>query len=356
MNAMVKIKERINRLNRLPRVNKSRLGYLRADKNEGMFDWSKKTLDSVYRSILPEEFSMYPEPWRLYKKLAGYLKVPEEQILLTNGSDGGIKSAFEVFVEPGDSVAVFDPTYAMYDVYIQIFGAKKIGIGYKEDFTVDKKKLIASVSKNTRLIALANPNSPTGTVLEQDFLMEVIRKANRLGVAVLIDEAYFYFYPHTVISLTQRFDNLIVLRTFSKALGAASIRLGYAVSHPDIIKAFFKVRPMYEAHTFALKVAEYILDHPKCIRNYVKVESEGKECLSAGLRKMGLEIVKGHANFVLAKARGKRKDIYSYLESKGVLIYLPSEDSFLRDYFRITTGPKEKMEIVLRALKGYFSR
>lgn len=351
---MVRIKERIRKLNRFPMVRESRLGYIRADKNEGVPAWGKKALDRVYRSILPEEFSMYPEPWRLYKKLAWYLGIPEERILLTNGSDGGIKSAFEVFVEPGDSVAVFDPTYAMYDVYIQIFGAKKIGIGYKEDFTVNKKKLMASVSKKTRLIALANPNSPTGTVLEQDFLLEVIRKANRLGVAVLIDEAYFHFYPRTVINLTQRFDNLIVLRTFSKALGAASIRLGYAVSHPDIIKAFFKVRPMYEAHTFALKAAEYILDHSKHIQHYVKVESEGREYLAAGLMKMGLKVIKGHANFVLAKACGKRKGIHSYLKSKGVLIYLPSEDSFLRDYFRITAGPKEKMEIVLRALKGYF--
>jgi histidinol-phosphate aminotransferase len=353
---MIKIKERIRKLNRFPRVNESRIGYVRADKNEGMLDWDKKALSCIYSSIRPEEFSMYPEPCRLYKKLSGYLGVPEERILLTNGSDGGIKSAFEVFVEPGDSVVVLDPTYAMYDIYIKIFGARKIGVGFKNDFSVDKKKLTVSVSKRTKLIALANPNSPTGTVLELDFLREIIRKANRLGIAVLIDEAYFHFYPHTVLKLTQRFDNLIVLRTFSKALGAASIRLGYAVSHPDTIEAFFKVRPMYEAHTFALKVAEYILDHPKHIQNYVKVESEGKKYLAAGLKRMGLEIIKGHANFVLAKVYGKRKDVYAYLKSKGVLIYLPSEDSFLRDYLRITTGPKEKMEIVLRALKGYFSR
>ncbi|MFH1508340.1 MAG: histidinol-phosphate transaminase [Candidatus Omnitrophota bacterium] len=353
---MVKIKERIKKLNRFPRVNESRVGYIRSDKNENISSWNKEVLAGIFNSIKPEEFSMYPEPFRLYGKLAKYLGVKEDRILLTNGSDGGIKSAFEVFVEPGDQVAVLDPTYAMYDVYCRIFGAKKLSIGFKSDFSLDKKKLIASISKKTRLIALANPNSPTGTVIEPDFLLEVIQRAGRIGTAVLIDEAYFHFYPGTVLKEVKNFNNLIVLRTFSKALGAASIRLGYAVACPDIIEAFFKVRPMYEAHTFALKAAEYIIDHPERIRDYVRRESQGKKYITEGLRKIGLEVFPGEANFVLIKANGKRKEIYSYLKSRGVLAYLPFANTFLKDYFRITTGPKEKMEIVLRRLKGYFKR
>lgn len=350
------IKERIIKLDRLPRDNESRLGFLRLDKNEGLVPWQKNALTKIFRSIRPGEISMYPEPGRLYKKLSAYLKVEEENILLTNGSDGGIKSAFEIFVEPGDGVIVLEPTYAMYDVYIQISGAKKIGIGFRDDFRLDKKKLIASVAGKVKLVALANPNSPTGTILEPDFLTEIIRKAKRLGIAVLIDEAYFHFYPQSVLGEVKHFDNLIVLRTFSKALGAASIRLGYAVSQPSIIQGFFKVRPMYEAHTFALRLAEYIIDHPHRIEKYVRDEREGKEYLTQGLKAMGVEVFKGYANFILIKACGRRKQVYSYLKSRGVLIYLPQENSFLRDYFRITTGPKEKMEIALRHLKGYYSR
>lgn len=353
---MIKIKARIKKLNRFSRVTDSRIGYVRADKNENMSAWDKKSLACIYDSIKPEEFSMYPEPACLHKKLAKYLGVKEDQVLLTNGSDGGIKSAFEILVEPGDSVAILDPTYAMYDIYIKMFGAKKISIGFDEDFRIDRKKLLGVIFRKPRLIALANPNSPTGTVLEPDFLIELIRKAKQQGIAVLIDEAYFHFYPHTVIREVENFSNLIVLRTFSKALGAASIRLGYVVANPDIIEAFFKVRPMYEAHTFALKIAEYILDHPRRIMDYIRQESEGKKYITEGIRKMGLNVFSGAANFVLVKVGRRRKQIYYYLKSKGVLVYLPFENTFLRDYFRITTGPKEKMEIILDKLKGYFSQ
>lgn len=351
---MIKIKERIRKLDRFPRATETRLGYIRSDKNESMFLWNKKILTRICNSIKPEEFSMYPEAARLYEKLSEHLGVEQDCLLFTNGSDGGIKSAFEVLVDPGDAVAVLDPTYAMYDVYVEMFGAKKIGIGFTEDFRMDEEKLLGAISPKTRLIALANPNSPTGTVIEPDFLRELIKRAERQGIAVLIDEAYFYFYSHTVIGCIKNFDNLIVLRTFSKAMGAASMRLGYVAANPDIIKAFFKVRPMYEAHTLALKMAEYIIDHPERIRAYVRYESEGKKYLTAGLRDIGLEVFSGKANFVLVKAGGKREQIYDYLKTNGILVYLPSKNTFLSDYFRVTTGPKKSMEIVLEKIREFF--
>lgn len=353
---MVKIKERIKKLNRLPRAAGSRIEYVRADKNESMSCWDKEALSSIYGSIQPEELSMYPEPSRLYEKLSKWLDVKESMVLLTNGSDGGIKSAFEIFVEQGSRVVVFSPTYAMYDVYIQIFGAKKVNIGFKADFSSDNEKLIKIISNRIGLIALANPNSPTGTVLEPDFLQDVIVRAHRYGVPILIDEAYFHFYPHSMLKNILKYNNLMVLRTFSKALGVASIRLGYVIACPRIINAFYKVRPMYEANTFALKAAEYIIDHPKRISNYIKMESDGKKRLVSGLRDLGLEVEQGQANFVLVKLCGKRKKIYDYLKSKGILVYLPAENSFLSDYCRITTGPRDKMEKILSIIDAYLRR
>lgn len=350
---MSKIKRRILNLNRFPRKSGSRRNYLRLDKNEGLVKWQRPALKWIFDSIASDEISMYPQAEALYRKLAKYLGISEENILLTNGSDGGIKSAFEAFISPGDKVLILDPTYAMYDVYIGMFGAKKVGIEFNNDFTVDSEKMLKLLSRGIKLVAIANPNSPTGTVFSSDFLLKLIKRAGRLGAVVLIDEAYYHFYPQTLVRYVRKFRNLIVLRTFSKAWGAASLRLGYAIACKEIIDALSKVRPMYEAHMFAIKTAQYLLDHPRRLNEYLRFEKEGKKYLLEGLRGLGFASRTGYANFVLVKAQGKRRQIYGYLKSRGILVYLPSPDSFLADYFRITTGPRPLMEKILKELKRY---
>jgi histidinol-phosphate aminotransferase len=190
--------------------------------------------------VTSDFLTAYPDVGPLYKKLAQCLDIPQNQIHLSAGSDVGIKTVFEVYVESTDEVIIIHPTYATYYVYSQMFNARLIKINFDENLALPAERIIEKISATTKLICIANPNSPTGTVLPIKDLKKIIEVASENGALVLIDEAYFQFWGNSVIDLVSAYDNLIVVRTFSKALGLASARLGYLVSSSEVISHFMK--------------------------------------------------------------------------------------------------------------------
>lgn len=159
-----------------------------------------------------------------------------------------------------------------------------------------------------------------------------------------------------MVSFVNEFDNLVVTRTFSKAIGMASARLGYAVGSKDIITEMLKVRPMYEVNGFAVKLGEFIIDNDYLIKEYVKKEKEGREFLVEELKKLDFKVFPCFANFVLVKIGREGSKIADFLKSKKILIAANFDNYLLRDFIRFTTGPKDKMQALIGGLKEYLNK
>jgi len=326
-----------------------RHGKLRLDKNEHITGLPEQLVHDALSNVNPETISSYPEVRPLYQKLAKSLKISEDNLMLSAGSDPAIKSLYELFVKEGDHVILQKPTYAMFHVYAEMFGAMSINIEYDSKLNFDTDLLLNKISDEVQMIAIANPNSPTGTVIEENLLEDIIKKAAKSGVVVLIDEAYYPFYEETMISYINHYENLVISRTFSKAYGLAGLRLGYLVGGKNIIQLLMKVRPMYEITGIAAHFGCYILDHETLIQNYVKETKEGNHYLVGEFKKMGYESYPTEANFVHIKIPDVkiRKFIINQLSDNNILVSGQQNHPF-QDCIRISTGPVSEMKKVIK--------
>ena len=328
-----------------------RHGKLRLDKNEHITGLPEQLVHDALSNVNPETISSYPEVRPLYQKLAKSLKISEDNLMLSAGSDPAIKSLYELFVKEGDHVILQKPTYAMFHVYAEMFGAMSINIEYDSKLNFDTDLLLNKISDEVQMIAIANPNSPTGTVIEENLLEDIIKKAAKSGVVVLIDEAYYPFYEETMISYINHYENLVISRTFSKAYGLAGLRLGYLVGGKNIIQLLMKVRPMYEITGIAAHFGCYILDHETLIQNYVKETKEGNHYLVGEFKKMGYESYPTEANFVHFKIPDVkiRKFIINQLSDNNILVSGQQNHPF-QDCIRISTGPVSEMKKVIKCI------
>lgn len=340
---MIRPKKHIEHIYRTPAVEKSRLDSIRMDKNEFLPCWPAEWFRETINRLRPEHFSVHPELATLYGKLSCVLGLKDSNLVVTAGSDAAIRAAFEVFVEPGDEVIILSPTFAMYYVYSQIYNSRLVEIHYDENLAISFHQILSAINNKTKLIAIANPNSPTGTVIPRDELVKITEKASELGCTVLIDEAYYPFYEGSMMDLVEKFDNLIVTRTFSKAAGLAGMRVGFLVGNEKIARMLFAVKPMYEITAVSVFLAEYVLDNYDRVFEYAKQTREGKDYLAKYFQEKGYEVFKGHANFLHVDFGSRRSETIKHLLNNKVLF----KDSFthpsLKRFSRFTIGPRESL-------------
>ena len=197
---MIEPKKNIRQLLRTPPTFGDRIGkVIRLDRNERTVPFPERHLKRIWRNITPEDVVAYPELEPFYKKLSGWLGVARDEVLLFNGSDTGIRAVYEVYVEEGDEVLMFPPTYGMYLVYCRMFGGVVKEIFYNEDFTLPVEQILNAINHKTKLITVANPNH-TGTTLEKSDLIRILKAAKDKDAIVLVDEAYYHFCDETMVS------------------------------------------------------------------------------------------------------------------------------------------------------------
>jgi histidinol-phosphate aminotransferase len=341
---MPKPKKSLTELYRTKPPDYSRLDYLRLDMNEAVTglpsDFVKRTLAAIDGRFL----ATYPEYRGLQTKIAHHNGLLPEHILLSNGSDGAIKYIFDAYVSSGDQVLLTDPTFAMYAVYCRMFEAQPLWVEYQSDFSFPWEEFIARLVKGVRLAVVVNPNNPTGCALPEAQLIKLIEHAARQKILLLIDEAYFYYYPETVIQAVKTYQNLIVLRTFSKMCGMAALRLGYAAACPHVIEVLRKVRPTFDVNGMAAFFGERLLDEPQVIQELIRNVMDGKKFLVQKLSEAGIPHCAGEANFVLINCRDKVNDIVTDLAEAKILVSAGFKNDFLKDYVRVTVGHLEDME------------
>lgn len=338
---------------RLPAASKSRLHQIRLDKNERADPHSKFFFNKLKKNISSDLISAYPEFKKIYKKLSKKLKVRSNNIVFTAGSDQAIKNTFELFYKKNTEVVTINPTFAMVDIYCKIFKTKQIKIGYDKNLNLKIKDIINSINKNTSLVILANPNSPTGTLIIKSDLIKIIKKAKKYNTKVLLDEAYHEFSTYNFSSKIKDYNNLIIIRTFSKIYGLAGLRSGYVLSNKEIIKKYFAIKPMYEINSIAVKALELVLDNNKFTKLYLKEMREGEVYAKKFCKIHNLEFIKCHANFFHINFNYDPKKIQNYLFKNQILIKGgPGVENFEK-YLRISFAKKSTISFILNKIKKY---
>jgi|TARA_B100000315_G_scaffold161538_1_gene150027 histidinol-phosphate aminotransferase len=328
----------------------SRYDYLRLDKNEWVPQLPENLFEIIKQSMRHENFTAYPEVSPLYQKISEHLMCNENKIVVTAGSDAAIKNCFELFVHRGDKVITLEPTFAMIGVYCQLFDTCRICIDYNSHLQLNVEKLEQSIDETVSLIIIANPNSPTGNVIQKKKIIRIIEKSAEYDVPVLIDEAYYGFYPHTFVDHIDTYPNLIISRTFSKAMGLAGCRVGFLVASASMARQLYKFRPMYEANSLGILVACKVLEHPDWIKTYCDEINDSKQQISSVARKLTICHTTTETNFLHFDFGSNKKRAEKNLRNQKVLasggVGVPGYEQFLR----ITLGPFNMMQPVIDEL------
>lgn len=346
----MKYKKWVDTINRIRGGMETRLDKVRLDKNERLAPFTKELWDNVMAKFRQEHILAYPEVEPLYEKLAHFLGMTTDTLLITAGSDFAIKVAFDLFVNPGDEVIILDPTFAMVDVYCGLYSAKKIKIGYDSNLNLDIDKLIEAINEKVSLLVIANPNSPTGTYISNDILEGILRKAKQFSVPVLIDEAYYGFCPFTAIDLLSIYNNLIITRTFSKTAGLAGLRIGYVVADSSLAKLLYRFRPMYEVNSIAVLFALEILDNWKLVDEYIRATDAGKKYLLKEFKTLSFKTIDTYANFIHVDFGINKDNILSGFRRDGILIRGGLDVKGFENYTRISVGNIEVMKKVIESI------
>ena len=352
---MLPAKKHLMGLKRTRNFSETRSKYLRLDKNENLMELPGEFIEMAKEIVTSDFLASYPEVESLYGKVSKWIGCKEDNVYISAGSDASIKSVFEVFVEPKDKVILLSPTYAMFYVYSDMFQADLTEIKFDENLEVSTSAISGLIETiKPKLICIANPNSPTGTVIQMEGLKKIIKSAAEQNSIILIDEAYYLFSSITAVNLINEYPQLIITRTFSKAFGLASARLGLAISHSDTISLLLKVRPMYETNAFAVKYAEIILDNYDIVEKNMKEVQKGKEFLEKNLDKRNMRYFKSYANFILIEVGSYERSlkIQKMLYDRKILIKGGFENKVLNKCIRVSIGNIEQMQIFLNEFYG----
>lgn len=323
--------------------NGDRSGYLRLDMNENPEGLPVDFVNLCKSQITPEFVATYPDREKLLTTLSDYHNLPKENFCISDGSEMAIKYIFEAFTEKGKKVVTVNPTFEMYGVYCNMYGLVHVKVDIYDDFIIDIEKLIKSIDNNTNLVCLLNPNNPIGGSYKIEDIRKILQKAVECNAIVIIDEAYHYFCKNTFINLVAEYNNLIILRTFSKLFSVAACRVGYSVSCNFIAGILNKVRPTFDTNSFGLLFASLLLQNTK-LRDYlINIEEKGRDLLISKLKKYEYEYYYGDGNYIFIKPKKNIAYIKEQLMHNKILIKV-YKNGILKDYLRITIGSPNVMQ------------
>jgi histidinol-phosphate aminotransferase len=347
---MIQPKKSVTMLEAYSPPTSGREGMLRLDFNENTVGCSLKVIEALKR-IDSSKLSVYPEYGELLQKLSKRNNILEDELVLTNGTDEAINMVMNCFVKEGDEVIIPTPTFAMFKFYATLAGASVKEVLYKKDFSFPFEEVINSISTKTKIIVLVNPNNPTGTLIPEEQIKQIINKAQENNALVMIDEAYYEFYRKTFIGFIKKYDNLFVTRTFSKAFGLAGVRIGYIMGNREIIEPIKKAISPYSVNTVALICAKAALTDEAFVENYSNEIIKNREILAKQLKELGIKTFPSFANFVLGDFGKNCETVYTKLKEKGILVRNRTKDPLLKGCIRIGVGTAEQNEIFISALK-----
>jgi histidinol-phosphate aminotransferase len=321
---------------------------LSLDLNESMAGCSPRVLARL-RSLSAAEVSLYPQREVGERLVADFLGVAPEQVLLTNGMDEGLSLIFANYLGPGDELLFADPTFVMYPMLGAALGAQVVRARSGEDLALPVTDLLARISPRTRVMAIANPNNPTGLTATRADLLTIAEAAP--DAAVLIDEAYFEFCGETLIPDLARYPNLFVARTFSKVYGLAGLRLGVLTGAAEQVGYLRRSGVPFNVNSAVLACLEEALADQAFVREHLAQVKQGREQLAQLFDELGLRYWPSQTNFVLVRVGEPAKAFVEGMRRRGILVRDSSANPGCDGCVRITVGTRAQMDGVLRAIR-----
>jgi len=318
--------------------------------NENPYGPSEQ-INNLFKNM--NRIERYPDNYckKLREKLSKKYGIMEENLIFGNGSVEIIQMIARVLIEADDEVITCSPTFQSYYLETIIEQGKVIDIPLTSDYKFDLNGIIDKISEKTKIIYIANPNNPTGTIITANELNEFMEKVPK-DILVVLDEAYAEFvinkeYPNSV-KLLQDYSNICILRTFSKAYGLAGLRIGYGISSKDFVRELEKVRLPFNVSTIAQAAAEISLDDEKFLVNCINNNHKVIEMVYRRLDSYNIEYIKTETNFIMINTKQNGKLVSEKLLEKGFIVRpgFPNMDSFIR----VTIGTESEMTDFIECL------
>ena len=321
---------------------------IRLNGNENLYGPSPK----VYQTLTEfKDYNLYPDPQQraLREALAGYVKTDMEQIVAGNGSDELIDLTLRLFCGSGDNVINLPPTFGMYSFSAHTYGIKVTSVEREEGFEIDVDKIKKAINCQTRMVFIASPNNPTGNLTPKSTLSTLLD----LGLPVVVDETYMEFCGQTVMPLLKEYDNLIVLRTFSKWAGLAGLRVGFGIMSPELARIVLNMKPPYNINRAAEVAVLASLDDIELLNHHIQDVIIERDRLYSLLQTIpGIYPYSSQANFILCHTpEGCGQLISEGLARKGVFIRYFNTDR-LKDFIRISVGLPHHTDTLIQTLQA----
>jgi histidinol-phosphate aminotransferase len=323
-----------------------RWGKIRLDFNENTTGCSAAALAAL-RGLSGKELAMYPEYQAPTKILARYFGVKLEELLLTNGGDDALRVFFDTFVEPRSHILICEPTFPMYRYYAEIAGARVEVLHYSKEMDFPLADVLKALRKKPRVFFLANPNNPTGTLIDRAAIEKLLKAAPH--TAVVLDEAYADFSGVTGVPWIHRHPNLFIAKTFSKGAGLAGLRLGAVIAQSESLALVRRALPPFPVNAAALAAGVAAVRERRTIARYIRETKRLREWFGGELKQRHVRVFPSAGNFLLADFGNTGPDFFRLLTRNGILIRERSKD-LGPGFARITIGTKKELQALLRLL------
>jgi histidinol-phosphate aminotransferase len=318
-----------------------------------LLDANENSFGSTFNEIKELALNRYPDPNQkdLLDLISNYLTIPKENLFFGVGSDEIIDLLIRIFCDPSrDKILIPQPTYGMYKVAADINNIPVVSVLLDDDFQINEEEVKRNFTQDIKIIFLCSPNNPTGNLLRKENVLDICKDLNSV---IVVDEAYVDFAEGgSMISEVKNNQNLIVMRTFSKAWGLAGIRLGYCVANKEIIKLLFKVKAPYNISSLTRYVIKEALNNINLKDDYIRATIDEREKLKKELINLTWvsKVFDSDANFLLIKC-SNAKSVLKKLAEKRIVIRDRSNQPKLENCLRISVGTEEQNKILLNALK-----
>ena len=346
------ISDHLKKIKRINTSNFERSKYLRLDANERSLPFEKKVLKKFKEEVNNFTVQAYPKNNnKILNLLSKKEKLPKEYISYFSGIDNNLKYIFEIFSNKEIYIGSIYPTYGMIDIYSKIYNLKIKKLS-ENKILEDVDKVVRS--KKLAFIYIANPNQPSGNLIDYNKLSFIAKKAEKFNKYLILDEAYIDFTSQkSFSSLVKKNKNLIVLKTFSKCPGIAGLRFSYMITNPKLNLIINSIKPPYDVSYFSLKCAEFLLKNNIYFKNYLKEIKKIRLFINSEAIKKNLRVKDTCANFFyISIKRSKIKNLIKKLFIKKILVKYIDFGNY-KDFIRVSYGSKKQMTRLLNCIERY---
>ncbi len=334
-------------------------GIIKMSSNENPFGPSKGVLKSL-RRISGGNLLSYPDSFHneLREYISSTEKIPKDSIFIGNGSEETIFVVIDSIVGKNEKVVFAEKGFSLYRIYTLSRGGIPVEVQRTTDFKHDLEKMAGAIDERTKLVIICNPDNPTGTYITHTELKKFLSSTPQ-NIGVLIDEAYIHYSTANDIAkpldLLKEDPRLMITRTFSKAYGLASARIGVLFASPEFIEAFYKNRLPFNVGYIPQLLAVKALQDRKHLTRVINKTIEGREFLKRGMKNLGFTVFPSQTNFLMIRDPRDNSNLFEFLKERGILIRDLTSFGFPKGYYRITVGKSRHNKKLLKLMEEYVS-